>query len=213
MVIRRWSGAKERHTNQVDEQPFSLPIVPELRLRGQSLRQSKGTRATRPTLWAIKQPIAKRLHQRKNAAPYFSPTASQSEGDNATESSSSEVQIKTSMEKHPPQITRSYTLRAILQNTPSQSEEEVGPEAATRAHEEVGAEEEDHDVTPDDTMVQYVHLHEFDPVVRHQLIDCFRSMWTVNWSEDFFKNGIMNKSGDFKSRPLMPETRVVMADT
>ncbi|KAH0646556.1 hypothetical protein KY284_034440 [Solanum tuberosum] len=143
------------------------------------------------------------------------------------------------MEKHPPQITRSYTLRAILQNIPSQSEEEgsssesgeesgsesdyhsggsaksasVGPEAATRAHEEVGAEEEDHDVTPDDTMVQYVHLHEFDPVVRHQLIDCFRSMWTVNWSEDFFKNGIVNKSGDFKSRPLMPETRVVMADT
>uniref|UniRef100_M1DJR1 Uncharacterized protein n=1 Tax=Solanum tuberosum TaxID=4113 RepID=M1DJR1_SOLTU len=63
-----------------------------------------------------------------------------------------------------------------------------------------------------DTMVHYVHLHEFDHVVRQQLIDCFRSMWTVNMSEDFFKNGIVNNSGDFKNRPIMLETSVVVAD-
>ncbi|KAH0715118.1 hypothetical protein KY284_008023 [Solanum tuberosum] len=85
-------------------------------------------------------------------------------------------------------------------------------EAKPRAQKEAGTEEEDDNVTSDDKIVQYVHLREFDPVVRQQLIDYFRSMWTVNRSEDFSKNGIMNKSGSFKDRPLMPEIRVVMAD-
>jgi len=37
-------------------------------------------------------------------------------------------------------------------------------------------------------------------------------MCTVNISEEFFNKGIVIKSGGFKNRPLMPETRVVMAD-
>ncbi|KAH0748361.1 hypothetical protein KY290_027593 [Solanum tuberosum] len=37
-------------------------------------------------------------------------------------------------------------------------------------------------------------------------------MWTVDRCEDFFNNGNVNKSGSFKNRPIMPETRVVVAD-
>uniref|UniRef100_M1DB63 Uncharacterized protein n=1 Tax=Solanum tuberosum TaxID=4113 RepID=M1DB63_SOLTU len=80
------------------------------------------------------------------------------------------------------------------------------------AQEEAGFVETEEGIISDDTMVQYVHLHEFDPAERQQLIDCFHSMWTVNRSKDFFKNGILNKSGGFKNRPIMPETRVVVAD-
>uniref|UniRef100_M1DAG0 Integrase core domain containing protein n=1 Tax=Solanum tuberosum TaxID=4113 RepID=M1DAG0_SOLTU len=164
----------------------------------------------------------------KSAAPHSSPTSSQSESDNATEPNSSKVQINTTIEEHPPRTTRSHTTRAILQNTHSQSEKEgstsgsqenatthppvVETEVETGAQEEAGVVEEDEEITTDDTIVQYVHLHEFDPGVRQQLIDCFRSMLTVNSSEDFFKNGIVNKSGSFKNRPIMPETRVVVED-
>ncbi|KAH0698666.1 hypothetical protein KY284_012881 [Solanum tuberosum] len=61
-------------------------------------------------------------------------------------------------------------------------------------------------------MIQYVYLHEPNHVVRPQLINCYRSMWTVDRSEDFFKNGIMSKSGKFSSRPVIPEARVVVSD-
>ncbi|KAH0720142.1 hypothetical protein KY284_005172 [Solanum tuberosum] len=61
-------------------------------------------------------------------------------------------------------------------------------------------------------MIQYVHLHEPDPVVRQQLIDCYCSMWTVDRLEDFFKNGIVSESGGFSSRSVIPETRVVASD-
>ncbi|KAH0707695.1 hypothetical protein KY289_012771 [Solanum tuberosum] len=88
----------------------------------------------------------------------------------------------------------------------------VGPQAEARAQIQANATEEDDEVTPDDTMVQYVHLHEFDPVVRQQMIYFFKSMWTVNRSEEFFEKGIVNKSGGFRKRPLMPDTRVAMAD-
>ncbi|KAH0754495.1 hypothetical protein KY290_024765 [Solanum tuberosum] len=180
--------------------------------------------------------------RRKNATKHSSPTASQSEGHNASKSRSFEVQITTTIEEHSLRTTRSQTARGILLNTPSQFEEEgsssgsgeesgsqseddsggsaesesgsqedatisppaVGPEATTGAQTQAGAEEGDDEVTPDDTMVQYVHLHEFDPIVR-QLIDCFRSMWTVTRLEDFFNNGIVNKSGGFRNRPLMPK--------
>uniref|UniRef100_M1DXK6 Integrase core domain containing protein n=1 Tax=Solanum tuberosum TaxID=4113 RepID=M1DXK6_SOLTU len=37
-------------------------------------------------------------------------------------------------------------------------------------------------------------------------------MWTVNRSKEFFDNGIMNKTGGFMNRAIMPETRVVVAD-
>ncbi|KAH0698823.1 hypothetical protein KY284_013038 [Solanum tuberosum] len=188
--------------------------------------------------------------RRKNATKHSSPTASQSEGHNASESSSSEVQINTTIKEHSPRTTRSQRAREILQNSPSQSEEEssgsgrgeelgsqsddgsggsvesargsqedvttsppvIGPKAATETQTEVGFEEEDDEVTSDDMMVLYVNLHKFDLVLRQQLIDYFRSMWTVNRSEYFFNNGIVNKLGGFKNRLLMPETRVVMAD-
>uniref|UniRef100_M1D8X1 Putative plant transposon protein domain-containing protein n=1 Tax=Solanum tuberosum TaxID=4113 RepID=M1D8X1_SOLTU len=88
----------------------------------------------------------------------------------------------------------------------------IGPQAGTRAQREAGAVEGDDEVTPDDTMVQYVHLREFDPVVRQHLIDCFRSLWTVNRSKEFFEKRILNKSGGFRKRPLMLETRVMMAE-
>ncbi|KAH0715018.1 hypothetical protein KY284_007923 [Solanum tuberosum] len=71
---------------------------------------------------------------------------------------------------------------------------------------------EDDEVTPDDTMVQYVQLRDPNPTLRQQLIDCFRVMWTVDRSEEFFNKGIVGKSGGFRKRPLMPETRVVMED-
>ncbi|KAH0696239.1 hypothetical protein KY290_013594 [Solanum tuberosum] len=88
----------------------------------------------------------------------------------------------------------------------------IGPEAATGTHTEVGAEEEDTEVTSDDTIVLYVNLYKFDLVLRQQLINYFRSIWTVNRSEYFFNNGIVNKSDGFKNRLLMPETILVMAD-
>ncbi|KAH0748227.1 hypothetical protein KY290_027459 [Solanum tuberosum] len=55
------------------------------------------------------------------------------------------------------------------------------------AQTETCAEEGDNEVTPDNTMVQYVSIREFDP-------------------------GIVSKSGGFRKRPLIPKTRVVMAD-
>jgi len=146
---------------------------------------------------------------RKSATPHPSPSPFQSQSDNAAKSSSSEVQINTTIEEHSPRATRSHTLRAILHNTPSQSEEEgsssergeesgsksgsgsrgsaespsgsqenattpppaVGSEAETGAYEEACAEEDGDDVTKNDTMAQYIHLHEFDPAARQQLID------------------------------------------
>ncbi|KAH0689131.1 hypothetical protein KY289_016489 [Solanum tuberosum] len=37
-------------------------------------------------------------------------------------------------------------------------------------------------------------------------------MWTVNRSKEFFDNGIVNKTGGFKNRAIMPKTRVVVVD-
>ncbi|KAH0781738.1 hypothetical protein KY290_001336 [Solanum tuberosum] len=145
--------------------------------------------------------------RRNNAAPHSSPTASQSDSDNTMKSSSSEIPY---CESHSPE--HSFQSEEEGDSSGSGEKSGIGPGAATGAQAEAGAEEEDDDVTQDDTMVQYVHLHEFDIVVRHQLIHYFRSMWTVNRSKDFFKNGIVNKSNNFKNRPLIPETRVVMAD-
>uniref|UniRef100_M1DH23 Integrase core domain containing protein n=1 Tax=Solanum tuberosum TaxID=4113 RepID=M1DH23_SOLTU len=79
----------------------------------------------------------------------------------------------------------------------------VDTEAETRAQEEVGDVGEDEEITTDETMVQYVNIHEVDPAARQQLIDCFCLMWIVNRSEDFFNNGIVTKSGGFKKRPIM----------
>ncbi|KAH0689073.1 hypothetical protein KY289_016431 [Solanum tuberosum] len=88
----------------------------------------------------------------------------------------------------------------------------VGEEAKTGAQEEVDAHDEDDNASTEDAMIQFVHLHEFDPVVRQQLIDCYRSMWTINRSVEFFKNGIVSQSGGFVGRPVIPETRVIESD-
>ncbi|KAH0705973.1 hypothetical protein KY285_010497 [Solanum tuberosum] len=61
-------------------------------------------------------------------------------------------------------------------------------------------------------MVMYVNIHEPDPTARPQLISFYRSMWTMNRFEEFFKKGIVIKNGSFKKRTIMPETRVVVAD-
>uniref|UniRef100_M1DGE7 Putative plant transposon protein domain-containing protein n=1 Tax=Solanum tuberosum TaxID=4113 RepID=M1DGE7_SOLTU len=53
-------------------------------------------------------------------------TASQSEGHDESEASGSEVQINFTPEDHSPRATRSLTKRAILQDTPPQSEEPTG---------------------------------------------------------------------------------------
>uniref|UniRef100_M1DXB8 Uncharacterized protein n=1 Tax=Solanum tuberosum TaxID=4113 RepID=M1DXB8_SOLTU len=88
----------------------------------------------------------------------------------------------------------------------------VNTKAKTVAQEEACAVGKDEEITTDDTMVQYLNIHEVDPVARQQLIDCFRSMWTVERCEDCFNNGIVNKSSGFKNRQIMPETRVEEAD-
>ncbi|KAH0693111.1 hypothetical protein KY285_020208 [Solanum tuberosum] len=88
----------------------------------------------------------------------------------------------------------------------------VNTEAETGAQEKAGVVGEYEDITNDDTMVLYVNINEVDPAKRQQLIDCFPFMWTVNRSEEFFNNGIVNNSGGFKKRSIMPETRVVVAD-
>uniref|UniRef100_M1D9G1 Integrase core domain containing protein n=1 Tax=Solanum tuberosum TaxID=4113 RepID=M1D9G1_SOLTU len=61
--------------------------------------------------------------RRKNATKPAPPTTSQSEGHKDSMSSSSEVQINVTLEDHPPRSTRSRTTKAILQDTPPQSEE------------------------------------------------------------------------------------------
>ncbi|KAH0768738.1 hypothetical protein KY290_012719 [Solanum tuberosum] len=153
--------------------------------------------------------------RRKNATKHSSPTASQSEGHNASESSS--------FENTPPQFEEKGSSSGSGEESGSQPADDSGDslESASGSQEnvatpppadEAGIVGEDEKITADDTMVQYVHIHEYDPAARQQLIDCFRFMWTVDRSEDFFNNGIVNKSGSFKKRPIMPETRVVVAD-
>uniref|UniRef100_M1DRP2 Putative plant transposon protein domain-containing protein n=1 Tax=Solanum tuberosum TaxID=4113 RepID=M1DRP2_SOLTU len=148
----------------------------------------------------------------------------------------SQVQINVTPDDHPPRATRSRTTRAILQDTPPQYEEggsrsgigeasgskvdvasgsqsdDGSGEVATGVRGEAEATDEDIEITTDNTMVMYVNIHEPDAVARQHLIDGYRSMWTVNRSDEFFHKGIVNKTGSFKSRPIMPETRVVVAD-
>uniref|UniRef100_M1DG46 Integrase core domain containing protein n=1 Tax=Solanum tuberosum TaxID=4113 RepID=M1DG46_SOLTU len=172
--------------------------------------------------------------QRKNTTKHSSPTASQSEGHNDFESSSSKVHINTTIEDHSPRATRAQTRgqfsRTLIPNLKrkfvdgsggssefaSGSQEDtttppsaVNTEAETGAQEKAGVVGEYEDITNDDTMVLYVNINEVDPAKRQQLIDCFLFMWTVNRSEEFFNNGIVNKSGGFKKRSIMHETRTL----
>ncbi|KAH0679303.1 hypothetical protein KY284_020388 [Solanum tuberosum] len=184
--------------------------------------------------------------RRKNANKPALVTASQSEGHGDSEASGSEVQINVTPEDHSPRATRSLARRAILQDSPPQSEERSSSsengensaddsgdsaesdsgsqadtstsppvattEAETGVREETVNREDEEEITDDDTMVMYVNAQEPNPVLKPQLIACYRSMWTVNRSKDFFDNGIVNKTGGFKNRAIMPETRVVVAD-
>uniref|UniRef100_M1DM15 Integrase core domain containing protein n=1 Tax=Solanum tuberosum TaxID=4113 RepID=M1DM15_SOLTU len=113
----------------------------------------------------------------KNAAPQSAPTASQSEGHNASESSSLKVQMNVTPDDHPPQATRSRAARSILEETPPQSEEggnsscygedsrsksdaisgiqsdDSSGEAETGVREEADDVDRDIEITSDDTMV------------------------------------------------------------
>uniref|UniRef100_M1DEK6 Integrase core domain containing protein n=1 Tax=Solanum tuberosum TaxID=4113 RepID=M1DEK6_SOLTU len=174
---------------------------------------------------------------RKNAAPQSASTASQSEDHNASESSSSEVQMNVTPNDHPPRATRSSAardvLRTLLLSLKRESEDGSGgsvesesgsrenattPPLAVNIEDETGVWEKadainkDGEITTNDTIVLYVNIHEPYPTARQQLIDYFHSMWTVNRSEEFFNNGIVIKTGNFKKRAIMPETRVVVDD-
>ncbi|KAH0780907.1 hypothetical protein KY290_000505 [Solanum tuberosum] len=85
-------------------------------------------------------------------------------------------------------------------------------EPETGVREETVKREDEEELTNDDTMVMYVNAQEPNPALRPQLIACYRSMWTVNMSKEFFDNGIVNKTGGFKNRAIIFETRVVVAD-
>ena len=52
--------------------------------------------------------------------------------------------------------------------------------AETGEQEEAGTIGEDEEIATDDTMVLYVNIHEPDPTARHQLIECYRSMFIVH---------------------------------
>lgn len=41
----------------------------------------------------------------------------------------------------------------------------------------------------------YEHAKEPNHTLRHQLIACYRTMWTMDQSQEFFHRGIMNKTG------------------
>uniref|UniRef100_M1DND4 PiggyBac transposable element-derived protein domain-containing protein n=1 Tax=Solanum tuberosum TaxID=4113 RepID=M1DND4_SOLTU len=173
--------------------------------------------------------------RRKNANKPALVTASQSEGHDDSEVSGFEVQINVTPEDHSPQATRSLARRAILQNSPPQVEDRddsggsaesesgsqddtntsplvANTEVETGVREEVVNREDEEEITNDDTMVMYVNAQEPNPALRPQLIAYYRSMWTVNQSKEFFDNGIVNKTGGFKNRAIIPETKVVVDD-
>uniref|UniRef100_M1DX97 Uncharacterized protein n=1 Tax=Solanum tuberosum TaxID=4113 RepID=M1DX97_SOLTU len=91
-------------------------------------------------------------------------------------------------------------------------ENAVDPKPAEGAQDEKKSKREDEDASTEAVMIQYVHQHEVEPVVRQHVIESFYSMWTVNMSEDLFKNGIVSKSDVFRGRPVMPETRIVVSN-
>ncbi|KAH0781800.1 hypothetical protein KY290_001398 [Solanum tuberosum] len=172
-------------------------------------------------------------HRRKNVTKPAPITALQSEGHDDYESSSSEDTLPQSEDggssSGSGEDSRSKSDAASgsqsadnsggSAKSESGSQEDVttpppviNKEVETGVREEADATEEDIEITIDDTMVTYVNMHEPNPAARHQLIDCYRSMWTINRSEEFFSNGIVNKTGGFKKRAIMHETRVVVAD-
>ncbi|KAH0769425.1 hypothetical protein KY290_013406 [Solanum tuberosum] len=128
----------------------------------------------------------------KTVVPHPSPPPSPMQSDNLSESSSSKVQINTTIEEYSPRGTRSRTTRAILQDTHSQSKEEgSGSESGEESSSGFGRGEASGSGSGNsEEYALYLHRR----------------------SEDFFKNGIMSKSGKFSGRPVIPETRVVVLD-
>ncbi|XP_049381245.1 uncharacterized protein LOC125845755 [Solanum stenotomum] len=144
--------------------------------------------------------------RRKNTTKHSLPTTSQLEGVNASECSSFEVQINTTIEEHSPRATTAQTRRALLEDTPPSLKREenattpppaVNTKAETRAQEEAGAAGKNEEITTDDTMVQYVNIHEVDPAAIQQLIDCFCSMWTFHQFD-----WMNNAPGEYSSHSL-----------
>uniref|UniRef100_M1DW84 Putative plant transposon protein domain-containing protein n=1 Tax=Solanum tuberosum TaxID=4113 RepID=M1DW84_SOLTU len=138
------------------------------------------------------------IPQRKSTAPHSSPTSSQSEGDNAT---SLEVLSEESGSQSDNCSGGSVESASGFEENATTPRPAVGTKDKIGAWEEPGVIEAEEDITTDDTMVQSIHLHEFNLMERQQL----RSVHV-------FKNGVVNNSGSFKNRSIMPEARVGVAD-
>lgn len=67
-------------------------------------------------------------------------------------------------------------------------------------------------LTDEETTVQYVHAQEPYPDRWEKLIACYRTMWTVDQTKEFFYRGIVTKTRSFKKRAILPEFRVVSSD-
>uniref|UniRef100_M1DDL1 Uncharacterized protein n=1 Tax=Solanum tuberosum TaxID=4113 RepID=M1DDL1_SOLTU len=160
------------------------------------------------------------LRIKKNATPQSAPTASQSEGRKYSESSNSEggshfgsgEELRSESNVGSGSQSDDSLGGSAESDGGFQDEAKVHKTTETGAKEEEGTVEEDEEITTDDTMLLYVNIHAPDPIARQQLIDCYRSMWTVNRSEEFINICIMTKNGSFKKRAILPETRVVVAD-
>lgn len=67
-------------------------------------------------------------------------------------------------------------------------------------------------LTDEETTVQYVHAQEPYPDRWEKLIACYRTMWSMSHTKEFFYRGIVTKTGSFKDRAILPEFRVVVSD-
>ncbi|KAH0715035.1 hypothetical protein KY284_007940 [Solanum tuberosum] len=140
--------------------------------------------------------------RRKNTAPHSSPTASQLEARATLQNTPSQSKEESSSSGNGEESGSQSNNGSggSVESASSSQDDATTPPPAVEIEVQTGAQEEgcvveaDEDITTDDTMVQYVHLHEYDPTTSQQLIDFFHFMRIVNRSEDFFKNGIVNKS-------------------
>ncbi|KAH0754686.1 hypothetical protein KY290_024956 [Solanum tuberosum] len=150
--------------------------------------------------------------RRKNANKPAPVTASQSEGHGDSEASGSEGSSSSENGENLgiPTDTAAGNQFAddsgdsAESDSSSQADTSTSPpvattEAETGVRQETVNREDEEEITDDDTMVMYVNAQEPNPTLRPQLIACYRSMWTVNRSKEFFDNGIVNKTGGIKN--------------
>ncbi|KAH0720055.1 hypothetical protein KY284_005085 [Solanum tuberosum] len=140
--------------------------------------------------------------QKKERNKTCPPTTSQSEGHDDSETIGSE--------DTPPQSEEGGGSSDNGEDSESQSDVVAGSQFADSS----GGSAKSASGSPEDTNTSpSVGNTEVEtgpnPALRPQLIACYRSMWIVNRSEEFFNNGIVNKTGSFKKWTIMPETRVV----